>query len=68
MRSVDQMLQNGVLDIQVPVLEASKPKQIQIQTGKNTRRSGRRTLAPANRRRRNLRASDRGQAVSSLNI
>jgi HSP20 family protein len=25
-------LQNGVLDIQVPVLEASKPKQIQIQT------------------------------------
>ena len=26
-------LQNGVLDIQVPILEARKPKQIQIQTG-----------------------------------
>jgi HSP20 family protein len=26
-------LNNGILDIQVPVLEASKPKQIQIQTG-----------------------------------
>jgi HSP20 family protein len=26
-------LQNGVLDIQVPIAEASKPKQIQIQTG-----------------------------------
>ena len=26
-------LHNGVLDIQVPILEASKPKQIQIQTG-----------------------------------
>jgi hypothetical protein len=30
---VNCRLQNGVLDIQVPVLEASKPKQIQIQTG-----------------------------------
>ena len=30
---VNCWLQNGVLDIQVPVLEASKPKQIQIQTG-----------------------------------
>src|SRR5438045_6771443 len=26
-------LTNGVLDIQVPILEESKPKQIQIQTG-----------------------------------
>jgi len=26
-------LNNGILDIQVPVLEASKPRQIQIQTG-----------------------------------
>ncbi len=26
-------LQNGILDIQVPIAEASKPKQIQIQTG-----------------------------------
>jgi HSP20 family protein len=26
-------LHNGILDIQVPVLEASKPKQIRIQTG-----------------------------------
>lgn len=26
-------LRNGLLDIQVPILEASKPKQIQIQTG-----------------------------------
>jgi HSP20 family protein len=26
-------LQNGILDIKVPILEASKPKQIQIQTG-----------------------------------
>lgn len=30
---VNCRLQNGVLDIQVPVLEASKPKQIQIHTG-----------------------------------
>jgi HSP20 family protein len=26
-------LQNGILDIQVPIMEASKPKQIKIQTG-----------------------------------
>jgi HSP20 family protein len=26
-------LQNGVMDIQVPILEASKPRQVQIQTG-----------------------------------
>src|SRR5579864_9222255 len=26
-------LRNGILDIQVPILETSKPKQIQIQTG-----------------------------------
>ena len=26
-------LRHGVLDIQVPILEASKPKQIQIETG-----------------------------------
>lgn len=26
-------LQNGILDLQVPIAEASKPKQIQIQTG-----------------------------------
>lgn len=30
---VNCRLHNGVLDIQVPVLEARKPKQIQIQTG-----------------------------------
>jgi HSP20 family protein len=33
---VDQVqcrLQNGILDIQVPILEASKPRRIQIQTG-----------------------------------
>ncbi len=30
---VNCRLHNGVLDIQVPILEASKPKQIQIQTG-----------------------------------
>ena len=26
-------LRDGILDLQVPILEASKPKQIQIQTG-----------------------------------
>ena len=30
---VNCRLHNGVLDIQVPILEARKPKQIQIQTG-----------------------------------
>jgi HSP20 family protein len=30
---VNCRLQNGVMDIQVPILEASKPRQIQIQTG-----------------------------------
>lgn len=30
---VNGRLNNGVLDIQVPIVEASKPKQIQIQTG-----------------------------------
>jgi HSP20 family protein len=30
---VNCRLQNGILDIRVPILEASKPKQIQIQTG-----------------------------------
>jgi len=30
-------LNNGVLDIQVPILEASKPKQIQIHTGEERR-------------------------------
>ena len=30
---VNCRLNNGVLDIQVPIVEASKPKQIQIQTG-----------------------------------
>jgi len=30
---VNCRLQNGILDIQVPITEASKPKQIQIQTG-----------------------------------
>jgi HSP20 family protein len=33
-------LRNGVLDIQVPILEASKPKQIQIQTGDDRRAIG----------------------------
>jgi len=33
-------LHNGVLDIQVPVLEASKPKQIQIQTGEDRKTIG----------------------------
>jgi HSP20 family protein len=30
---VNCCLQNGILDIQVPIMEASKPKQIKIQTG-----------------------------------
>jgi HSP20 family protein len=30
---VNCRLQNGILDIQVPIIEASKPKQIKIQTG-----------------------------------
>jgi HSP20 family protein len=30
---VNCRLSNGILEIQVPILEASKPKQIQIQTG-----------------------------------
>jgi HSP20 family protein len=30
---VNCRLHNGVLDIQLPILEARKPKQIQIQTG-----------------------------------
>jgi HSP20 family protein len=30
---VSCQLQNGVLDLQVPIAESSKPKQIQIQTG-----------------------------------
>jgi HSP20 family protein len=30
---VNCRLHNGILDIQVPILEASKPRQIQIQTG-----------------------------------
>jgi HSP20 family protein len=30
---VNCRLQNGVMDIQVPILEASKPRQIQVQTG-----------------------------------
>ena len=30
-------LRNGVLDIQVPITEASKPKQIQIQTGEESK-------------------------------
>jgi HSP20 family protein len=33
-------LRNGVLDIQVPVQEASKPKQIQIQTGDDRKAIG----------------------------
>jgi hypothetical protein len=28
-------LYNGILEIQVPISEASKPKQIQIQTGED---------------------------------
>jgi HSP20 family protein len=32
---VNCRLRNGILDIQVPILEASKPKQIQIQTGED---------------------------------
>jgi len=30
---VNCRLQNGIMDIQLPILEASKPRQIQIQTG-----------------------------------
>ena len=30
---VNCRLRNGILEIQVPITEASKPKQIQIQTG-----------------------------------
>jgi len=33
-------LHNGVLDIQVPIVEASKPKQIQIQSGEERRSIG----------------------------
>ena len=33
-------LRNGVLDIQLPILEASKPKQIQIQTGEERKAIG----------------------------
>lgn len=33
-------LQNGILDIQVPILEASKPRQIQIQTGEERKAIG----------------------------
>jgi HSP20 family protein len=33
-------LQNGILDIQVPISEASKPKQIQIQTGSEQKAIG----------------------------
>jgi len=34
---VNCRLYNGILEIQVPILEASKPKQIQIQTGEGRR-------------------------------
>ena len=37
---VQCQLHNGVLDIRVPVLEASKPKQIQIQTGEQRKAIG----------------------------
>jgi HSP20 family protein len=33
-------LQNGVMDIQVPIAEASKPKQIQVQTGSGQKAIG----------------------------
>jgi HSP20 family protein len=33
-------LQNGILDIRIPVSEASKPKQIQIQTGNSQKALG----------------------------
>lgn len=33
-------LQNGILDIQVPISEASKPKQIQIHTGESRKAIG----------------------------
>lgn len=33
-------LANGVLDIQIPIVEASKPKQIPIQTGENRKAIG----------------------------
>ena len=32
---VNCRLSNGILDIQVPIMESSKPKQIQIQTGES---------------------------------
>ncbi len=32
---VNCRLQNGILDIQVPIAETSKPRQVQIQTGAN---------------------------------
>ncbi|HEY1754100.1 MAG TPA: Hsp20/alpha crystallin family protein [Bryobacteraceae bacterium] len=37
---VQCQLRNGILDIQLPILEASKPKQIQIQTGEERRAIG----------------------------
>jgi HSP20 family protein len=33
-------LQNGILEIQIPILEASKPRQIQIQTGEQRKAIG----------------------------
>jgi HSP20 family protein len=37
---VQCQLRNGILDIQVPILEASKPRQIQIQTGEDRKAIG----------------------------
>jgi HSP20 family protein len=37
---VQCQLHNGVLDIRVPILEASKPRQIQIQTGEERKAIG----------------------------
>jgi HSP20 family protein len=34
---VNCRLNNGILEIQMPIMEASKPKQIQIQTGEERR-------------------------------
>jgi len=34
---VNCRLHNGILEIQIPILEASKPRQIQIQTGEDRR-------------------------------
>jgi HSP20 family protein len=37
---IDCQLRNGILDVRMPILETSKPKQIQIQTGEDRKAIG----------------------------